>query len=359
MERRIYKAIGLMSGTSMDGIDAAIIATDGHIISSIIGGTTLPYTDEFRNKLQQLIVGKGNKQEVERELTILHSKAVSAVLDDCDEDTSSIDFIGFHGHTIDHRPHDGVTTQIGDGKLLQELTKITVINDFRSADVKAGGQGAPLVPVYHQALLHNEEKPIAVVNIGGVANVTWIGKNAGDLLAFDTGPGNALLDDWIKAKTEKHFDNGGKLAKKGKINKDIVATLMADKFFATKPPKSLDRNHFSSSRPYKDLSTEDGAASLVAFTAESIATAEKFFPEAVNKWLVSGGGRHNIAIMDSLKKLLNAPVLDINEIGNDGDLLEAQAFAFLAVRTALGLPISFPGTTGVKAPICGGVMWKK
>jgi len=351
-----FKSLGLMSGTSMDGIDAAIIITDGHKIQKTIAGKTFPYTKEFRSKIRDVISGKGEVAAVTYELTKLHANAVEALLAAAGEDKNSIDFIGFHGHTIDHRPHDGVTIQIGDGKLLSELTGIKVVNDFRTNDVKEGGQGAPLVPVFHQALISEMDCPVAIVNIGGVANVTWIGKNEGDLLAFDTGPGNALLDDWVLSKTGKHFDDGGKLAKSGKIDEILLAKFMQDSYFKKTPPKSLDRNHFAGIPANYKISAEDGAATLAAFTAKSIAASEKFFPQAVKKWLIAGGGRHNAAIMDFLKIFLEAPVKDIDSIGFNGDMLEAEAFAFLAVRTILGLPISFPGTTGVKQPLTGGVV---
>ncbi len=355
---KTYKALGLMSGTSMDGIDAAIIITDGYKVLETLAGKTFPYNGAFREKLRQLIKGAGDRNEVEEELTHLHANAVANLLESANEDKTSIDLIGFHGHTIDHRPQVRSTTQIGDGQLLSNLTGITVVNDFRTADVKAGGQGAPLVPIYHQALFAGEDKPVAVINIGGVANVTWIGKNDGDLLAFDTGPGNALLDDWVRIKTGKIFDDGGNLSKSGKVDEALLAKFMQDNFFAQKPPKSLDRNHFAPIPDNYNISTEDGAATLAAFTAESIALASKYFPEAVTKWIIAGGGRYNIAIMECLKKRLGAPVININELGQDGDMLEAQAFAFLAVRSVLGLPISFPGTTGITAPMCGGKMWE-
>lgn len=358
MSKQTYKALGLMSGTSMDGIDAAIITTDGHKILSTGAGEFFPYTEIFREKLRQLIKGDGDKDSITKELTELHASAVKKLLEKAGEDKSSIDFIGFHGHTIYHNPKELVTIQIGDGELLKQLTGINVVNDFRAKDVASGGQGAPLVPIYHQALMAGQELPIAVVNIGGVANVTWIGKKEGDLLAFDTGPGNALLDDWVHTKTGKNYDAGGVLAKSGNVDGSLLASFMQDKYFSIIPPKSLDRNNFQGIPTGYKITNEDGAATLAAFTAESLAASAIYFPQKVSKWLIAGGGRHNAAIMEQLKVKLTEPVINIDELGFSGDMLEAQAFAFLAVRTVLGLPISFPGTTGVKEPMVGGVLYE-
>lgn len=357
MAKQTFKAIGLMSGTSMDGIDAAIVVTDGYKVIETGAGIFSPYKEEFKEKIRNLIKGKGDRSEVTHELTLLHVWAVEKLLEESGETKESIDLIGFHGHTIDHRPHEGITVQIGDGELLSRMTSIDVVNDFRVADVKAGGQGAPLVPIYHQALLESEEKPVAVVNIGGVANITWIGEKDGDLLAFDTGPGNALLDDWVRSKTGKPFDENGNISSSGKVNESLLNDFMQDPYFAVKPPKSLDRNHFSRILD-NNIRVEDGAATLAAFTAQSIAISEKFFAKPVKRWLIAGGGRHNAAIMNYLKKCLQVPVINIDELGFSGDMLEAQAFAFLAVRNILGLPISFPGTTGVLKAMCGGVLTK-
>ena len=215
----------------MDGIDAAIITTDGYNLISSGHGSTFFYSEPFKDKIRQLIKGIGDKDSVTTELTELHAKAVDELLKLSGEDKQSINLIGFHGHTIQHRPHEGITIQIGDGKLLCELTGINVVNDFRTNDVKEGGQGAPLVPIFHQALMASENLPVAVLNIGGVANVTWIGKNENDLLAFDTGPGNALIDDWIKEKTGKTFDDGGNIAKRGTVDKQLLLKLMNDEYF--------------------------------------------------------------------------------------------------------------------------------
>lgn len=340
----------------MDGIDAAIILTNGFTVLEMGTSVFMPYSEAFKEKIRQLIKGAGNKNEVEKELTNLHAAAVEHLLKEAGETPDAIDLIGFHGHTIDHRPHDGITVQIGDGDFLSKLTGINVVNDFRTADVKAGGQGAPLVPIYHQALLSHEHKPVAVVNIGGVGNVTWIGPHNGELLAFDTGPGNALIDDWVRQKTGKPFDNNGGIALSGKVDTTLLHQLMQNQYFNKFPPKSLDRNHFTGIPSGYNIILENGAATLAAFTVEAIAQSEKFFPHPVTRWIIAGGGRHNAAIMRYLKKRLHKEVIDINALGFNGDMIEAQAFAFLAVRSVLGLPISFPGTTGVKHPLNGGTL---
>lgn len=360
MSEKIYRAVGLMSGTSMDGIDAAIIETDGHTLNKVLGGNTYPYNPEFRKKLRFVIDNHNNDYaDVEKELTLLHAEAVKDVLQKLNLKTEEIDYVGFHGHTIYHAPAKGITIQIGDGALLAKEIQIPVVNDFRSADVKAGGQGAPLVPIYHQALVTGKEKPIAIVNIGGVANVTWIGKNEGDLLAFDTGPGNALLDEWIEEKTGDSFDKDGAIASSGKVDSKLLAEFMDDTFYKVFPPKSLDRKDLKNIDKQYSIKTEDGAATLAAYTAETIISAEKFFPYPVKRWLITGGGRHNTAIMRYLRNKLAVPVDTIDSIGPNGDLVEAQAFGFLAVRSILGLPISFPGTTGIKEDKCGGKIYSQ
>jgi len=266
---------------------------------------------------------------------------------------ADVDLIGFHGHTIDHRPQERMTWQIGDGALLAELTGIDVVNDFRSADVKEGGQGAPLVPLFHAALVKDNEKPVAVLNIGGVANVTYISEN--NIIAFDTGPGNAMLDDWVFQHNGKSYDEDGELSLEGNINEEALAKLVSNAYFEETPPKSLDRNHFSMD-VVTALSLNDGAATLAAFTAESIALGAKFFPQEVKSWYVSGGGRHNKRIMSELSSRLSGDVHNIEDLGFDGDALEAQAFAYLAVRSIRKLPLSLPSTTGVKkSSVTGGV----
>lgn len=348
-------AIGLMSGTSCDGVDAALIHTDGSSIDDFGPTLTLPYDSAFRTRLQSCFGGKGPVAAIERELTERHADAVRQLLEAAQRKHSEIAVVGFHGQTIHHAPAQRQTVQIGDGALLARLTGIDVVNDFRSADVQAGGQGAPLAPVYHLARAHGLAKPIAVLNLGGVGNVTWIGED-GTLLAFDTGPANALLDDWALQHTGKPVDVGGALAAGGHASSAALAKLKSDPYFALPAPKSLDRQHFKAlaDAALRGLSAADGAATLVAFTAWSAAEAERVFPSPVREWLVCGGGRHNPAIMQALRARLPCAVRPVDEIGWNGDALEAQAFAFMAVRSLRGLPLSFPGTTGVPKPMPGG-----
>jgi len=263
-----------------------------------------------------------------------------------------VDLIGFHGQTISHAPAIGHTCQIGDGALLAAMTGIKVVNDFRTADVRAGGQGAPLVPVYHQALGSKLDKPVVFLNIGGVANVTYVGKD-GELIAFDTGPGNALIDDWMLRKSGHKFDAEGKIALSGKVDRVLLNKLLSHPFFSVPAPKSLDRNAFVS-QAWESLSLADGTATLAAFTVHSIVESFKHFPSPPQQFIVAGGGRHNQFLMQQLQQQLKVPVSSIDALGLDGDAIEAEAFAYLAVRSIKGLPISFPTTTGVPEPMTGG-----
>ena len=349
----ILKTIGLMSGTSLDGIDAAYLETDG--LDHVVAGPalTIPYSAAFRERLRS-ILGGGPADlvaDIERALTDLHADAVAALRQDAK--CGKIDLIGFHGHTILHRPERGRTWQIGDGDRLAKRCRIEVIADFRSNDVAAGGQGAPLVPVYHRALAHDLPRPLAILNIGGVANVTWIGHTVESLLSFDTGPGNALLDDWALEHTGIAIDRDGALALSGSPDLDFVRRFLADPYFARHAPKSLDRDHFRAWVP-KHLSAADGAATLVECAAAAVAIGARQFPEPARLWLISGGGRHNPAMMAALSRQLAAEIQPVDKLGWDGDALEAQAFAYLAVRALRRLPLSFPGTTGVATPVSGG-----
>ncbi|MGH7051457.1 MAG: anhydro-N-acetylmuramic acid kinase, partial [Acetobacteraceae bacterium] len=269
--------------------------------------------------------------------------------------------IGMHGQTILHRPDQARTWQIGDAAWLADVTNLPVVHDFRAADVEAGGQGAPLAPVFHAALAADFPSPLAILNIGGVANVTWIGP-AGigrerRLTAMDTGPGNGPLDDWVRRRTGQAFDAEGRLAGSGWPDESVLERLMADPWFARPGPKSLDRLAFSATLAASgldDLSAADGAATLAAFTARAVAIAT--LPAPPLRWLVAGGGRHNPAIMAALRAAITAPLAPVETVGWDGDALEAQCFGFLAARAQAGLPLSFPETTGVRAPLCGGRM---
>jgi anhydro-N-acetylmuramic acid kinase len=347
-------AAGLMSGTSMDGIDVALIETDGDNIVRPRAFLTIPYETIFRDSLARAVAAGRADSALEQDLTRRHAEAIRSLLAEANVSARDIALIGFHGHTVFHAPAEGRTIQIGDGALLARLTGIAVVNDFRSAAVAAGGEGAPFAPVFHRAIAASLRKPIAVLNIGGVANLTWIGED-GALLAFDTGPGNALIDDWAQRHTGTPVDKDGALAAAGDVDQGALAALMADPYFTRRPPKSLDRNHFrTAATRVSGLSAADGAATLTAFTAAAVAAASKQLPAPATQWLVTGGGRRNPALMRALSKGLAAPVKSIEAIGWDGDAIEAQAFAYMAVRSLNGLPISFPETTGVPKPMTGG-----
>lgn len=348
----VLRAIGLMSGTSMDGVDAALIETDGHRIAGLGPWSTFAYDDAFRDRLRSVLGGTGAVADVERELTDRHAEAVERLLAQNRIDRASIDVIGFHGQTILHRPEQRRTWQIGDGARLAARLRLPVVNDFRSADVAAGGQGAPLAPVYHAALAAGLTKPVAVLNLGGVGNVTWIADDDA-LLAFDTGPANAPIDDWMRRQTGAARDEGGTLARSGRVDAARVQAALAHAHFAAPPPKSLDRDDFTW-RMADGLSAADGAATLTAIIAATVAAARRHFPMPPVRWLVTGGGRHNAALMQALRSALGVAVDPVEAVGWRGDALEAEAFAFMAVRHRLGLPISFPGTTGAPAPMTGG-----
>lgn len=349
------RAIGLMSGTSLDGVDAAWIETDGERLLAAGPALTVPYAGELRRDLRRLLdLAPGLDPadpflaDVTARLTAVHAEAVAAL-------GLAADVIGMHGQTILHRPAERRTWQIGDAARLAGRTGLPVVFDFRAADVAAGGQGAPFAPVFHAALARGMEMPLAVLNLGGVANVTWIGGTEGALLACDTGPGNGPLDDWAMRHAGLPMDRDGALAAAGRVEAGVLNRLLAHPYFARPAPKSLDRLDFAATLAasgIEALSPADGAATLVAFTARAVAATR--LPAPARRWLVCGGGRRNPAIMRALAQVLDAPVEPVEAAGWDGDALEAQCFAFLAVRSLRGLPLSFPGTTGVPAPIPGG-----
>jgi anhydro-N-acetylmuramic acid kinase len=343
-----------MSGTSLDGIDVALVETDGG--ERVVPGPalTIPYQEAFRERLRSVLGGVGPVAEVEDELTRLHADAVGEFLRR--HPATAVDVVGFHGHTILHRPAEHSTRQLGDGALLARLLRLDVVADFRSVDVAAGGEGAPLAPLFHAALATALPKPLAVLNIGGVANVTWIGE-ASEILAFDTGPGNALIDDWVRQHSGAGADIDGAFARAGRASEAHVERFLASPFFERPPPKSLDRDDFRDFVP-EGPSLEDGAATLTEMTAAGVAAAARHFPVPPREWLVCGGGRHNPALMEALNRRLGAAARPVEAVGWNGDTLEAQAFAYLAVRSILGLPLSLPSTTGVVRPTNGGRLFR-
>ncbi|MDF2095988.1 anhydro-N-acetylmuramic acid kinase [Aquibaculum arenosum] len=349
--------LGLMSGTSLDGIDAALLETDGAQQVNPGASHSVPYDPAFRERLRALLGGRQPVAEVEQELTHRHAEAVGGLLALAGIAAAEVTALGFHGQTILHEPDERRTWQIGDGELLARLTGIPVVCDFRSADVAAGGQGAPLAPLYHAARLGPLPRPAAVLNLGGVGNVTWIGEEAEALLAFDTGPGNALLDDWARRRAGQPCDLDGALAAAGRVDRQALASLLNHPYFDTRPPKSLDRDAFDPT-PVEKLSSEDGAATLAAFTVESVVRALDHFPAPPRRWLVTGGGRRNPVLMRWLAERLGAAVEPVEALGWNGDALEAEAFAYLAARSLAGLPLSLPGTTGVPSPTTGGRIYR-
>jgi anhydro-N-acetylmuramic acid kinase len=359
------RALGLMSGTSMDGIDIALIETDGVGHVSRIASASTTYSSEFRKQLVEAVQlalaltdrtqRPGRMAQIERLLTEQHVAVVQRFMGQHSLQPSAIDVIGFHGQTVLHRPHQRLTVQIGDGHLLAQKTGIDVVYDLRAADCAAGGQGAPLVPVYHRALAAKlPQRPLAILNIGGVSNVTYIGRD-GALLAFDTGPGSALLDDWMQRQTSQAMDEDGATAATGAASEEVIRFYLSQSFFGSAPPKSLDRNAFPIDL-VDHLSVADGAATLTAFTAAAIARSREHMPQEPQLWVVCGGGRRNRTLMSMIAARVENAVVPAEAVGFDGDAMEAEAWAYLAVRSLSGLPITFPGTTGVDQPMTGGVL---
>jgi len=358
-------AIGLMSGTSRDGIDAALIETDGEGAVAAVEFHAMAYDDGFRLRLAEACQRAMAMERpgfepliaaVEVELTEYHVQAVADLLGRSGHIAEDVGVIGFHGHTVAHRPARGWTWQIGDGAALARAFGIAVVGDLRSADVAAGGQGAPLLPVYHRALAGGLDKPAAILNLGGVANITFIGSDDG-LIAFDTGMASGLIDNWMQTHGHAPFDAGGACAARGQVDEARLAAMMADPWFDLAPPKSIDREAFSIAA-VQGLTLEDGAATLTAFTAAAVARALTHVPETPRHIHVAGGGRHNATLMAMIAARTGVEVRDVDELGWDGDALEAQGFAYIAVRHLKGLPISFPGTTGAPEPLTGGVLFR-
>lgn len=353
----MFKALGLMSGTSTDGVDIALIETDGETILKTGASAYFAYSAEQKTIIQSAFGEKDRAsnlcKEVDTLITSFHIDAVKSFMKDQGLKPSDIDMIGFHGQTITHAPHEKLTIQLGDGHALSQAVSVPVVFDFRSEDVSLGGQGAPLVPVYHKALMSEYSGAVALVNIGGVANITLIG-DTGNLVSFDTGTGNALIDDWMKLHQKGDFDIDGKCARSGTVDGEVLAQLMSHSYFSAPYPKSLDRNDFSIN-DVKHLSLEDGAATLTAFSATAVVKAINDLPEQPNQIILCGGGRHNTYLCELIQKEMNIPVLTSESCQLDGDMIEAEAFAFLAVRSYLGLPSTFPETTGVPYPLTVGV----
>lgn len=359
----VVTALGMMSGTSLDGVDAAILHSDGHDITGFGKSAYRSYTSAER----AVIAGgfgrwQGAEVEAAREaVEAAHLALLRKVL----QEEASVDLVGFHGQTLAHAPRLQGTLQVGDGALLAREIGLPVVWDFRSADVELGGEGAPLAPFFHHACARyaGRKGPVAFLNLGGVGNLTWVDPRIdrpeaeGALLAFDTGPANAPINDLMQARLGQDFDAGGKLAARGRVEQGALELFLAEPYFARMPPKSLDRNDFADMIALVgELSDADACATLTAMCAAGVAEGMQHCPAPPECVFVTGGGRHNPVLMRMLDVSLDCPVAPVEEIGLDGDMLEAQAFAYLAVRVARGLPTSCPGTTGVRAAVGGGTV---
>jgi anhydro-N-acetylmuramic acid kinase len=345
-------AIGLMSGTSMDGIDIAFIETDGEWQLGIGPWQTRPYPAGLRRELLAL---RGDRIDVGRCETAVTDACTRLIKDFCSEHgllRSAIDVVGFHGQTIRHDPSKRLSWQLGDGARMALEVGCLVVNQFRANDIEHGGQGAPLAPAYHRVLTRSLDGPLAVLNVGGVSNITWI--DGPDMVAFDSGPGNAMLDDWVAEHYGVTYDDGGRIAAAGTVDAPALRALLDHPYFTQRGPKSLDRNAFSLD-PVRRLSPADGAATLLAFAVGAVAAGRDLLPSTPQRWIVVGGGRQNTRMMAALESTLAVPVVAAEAVGWIGDAIEAQAFAYLAVRSMKGLPLTWPGTTGVSAPTTGGV----
>ncbi|MES2433432.1 MAG: anhydro-N-acetylmuramic acid kinase [Pseudomonadota bacterium] len=350
--------LGTMSGTSLDGVDAAMLRTDGHDIFEFGPDAYRPYTAAEQTTIRRAFgqwPGDADVAAAAEVVETAHAELLARF--------SGADMIGFHGQTLAHDPAYGRTHQAGNGQLLAQALNLPVVWDFRSNDVQMGGQGAPLAPFFHFACAKwiKATEPLAILNLGGVGNITWIDPtqpnpdSPGALLAFDTGPANAPLNDLMQIRLGQTQDAGGALAATGKVDEKLVQAFLAQAYFHKIPPKSLDRNDFQSffKKTHK-LSNADAAATLTAIAAASVAKAAEHFPRAITHLLVAGGGRHNATMMAQLIQRMSCTVEPIETAGLNGDMLEAQAFAYLAARVAFGLPTSCPNTTGVAAAVGGG-----
>lgn len=356
---KTVRALGAMSGTSLDGVDAAVVLTDGQTIEEFGSTAYQAYTEQERGVLKDAL-GLWPEDDVAAAAEVVetaHARLLSGFED--------VELIGFHGQTLAHDPHGRGTHQIGDGRILAEVLETPVVWDFRSADIRLGGQGAPLAPFFHHALAKwiGANEPLCFLNLGGVGNITWVNPMIeqpdmpGALLAFDTGPANAPIDDLMRARLGQPFDENGALAAKGTPNEAVLQEFLSSGYFLKMPPKSLDRHSFAElAKSVEALSDEDAVATLTTAVALSVSNGFQHLPSTPSQLLVTGGGRQNATLMKMLEATLPCPVLPVEEHGLDGDMLEAQAFAYLAVRVANGLPTSCPGTTGVRAAVCGGTL---
>lgn len=361
MAHAMFRAVGAISGTSMDAIDVAVLESDGHGAVRRLGGHAMAYPPPLRATLQAVIADparaeSGDLAEIETAVTDAFAAAIRETLERLGVPAASIDLVGCHGQTVFHRPERRFTRQLCDGAGLAKALGRPVVNRFRHADVAAGGQGAPLVPLYHAALASALPHPLVVLNLGGVANITYL--DGPRIIACDTGPASALIDDAMMRHFGRAFDRDGEVARQGRVDQAMLATWLTHPFFAAPPPKSLDRNDFHRlTLPARNLEPADEVATLSAFTVAATAAIVPTLPRRPLRWLVTGGGRHNPVFMAGLAESLGVAVEPVEAAGWDGDLLEAECFAYLAIRSRLGLPLSLPETTGVPGPMTGGDFW--
>ena len=355
------QAIGLRSDTAITGVEAALIKTDGIDIFEIGPSVSHPYSAELKREIQSVLGEKGqldvqHLKEVDEHITQHHIEAVETLLRQADKNPMNIDVIGFPGHTVLHRPSQKLSRQIGNAETMLQHFEIPVVTRFAGGDLAAGGQGSPLFPSFYEAITHDMEKPLAVLTIGGLASLTAIGLN-GELIAFDVGPGNILIDTWMQQRMGAEMDFDGLWAAKGTVDERLLKKLMAHPFLSKKPPKSMDRDEFNNLLEDVEGSTiADGAATLTAFTAEALHEAVSQLPFNPKHFIVTGGGAQNPSLIKNLKQRLNGNISTAQEIGWNAQALEAQGFAFLATRTYFDLPISFPSTTGVPEATPGGTL---
>jgi anhydro-N-acetylmuramic acid kinase len=364
-------AIGLSSGPSYDGVDVAAINTDGEAIGRLGPTGYRAYSEPERAVLRRAIAAAGNLSDrtarpdflaaAETILTNIHAEAVETFLPANGLTADDVAVIGFHGLTVVHQPERKLTLQLGDGRALAGRLGIAVVYDFRAADVAAGGEGAPLVAPFHRALVRTLDRPhpIGVLHLGGVTNLTIV--DGDDLVAFDVGPGNALVDDFLRLRSGAAFDADGRAAAAGRVDEGAVARVLAHPYFARKPPKSLDRNAFvhwvAEEGRFARKGIEDSAATLTAITASAVSHAVAILRRPPASWIVAGGGTRNPTLMRMLaERLAPAPVETATSVGWSADAMEAQAHAYLAVRSLRGMPLTFPSTTGVPEPTTGGVL---
>ncbi len=351
------KVLGMTSGSSLDGINAAIITTDGVDIFEFGKTFDIPYDDNLREALRHMqknyvAMNDDEKVRIEKSLTDFHIGAAREIM----ADYEGIELIGFGGHVICHKPAEHILYQIGDNQRIADELGVKVVGKFRNADILAGGQGAPLSAIYHAALAQKMEKPLVFVDIGGLSSITFIGQN-GELIAFDAGPGNAAINEWVNRHGAMHMDYNGKLAIMGQINENVLNSMMKHKFLALYPPKAADNHTFKDKLEHLEgLTLEDGAATATAFVVEAILKAiDNFVPITPKKLIVCGGGAKNPTMLRFLRQRAKGfEIESAQECGFDPMGIEAQAFAFLAMRRIQQMPISFPFTTGAMSEVIGG-----